>query len=205
MASSGLPASSVLGDAPLQGRQRVPFQSGCSHPCPAPHSRGTRKHVCLDLLFQTLLSSPPYLRAFPRTTRAARQPVSITREAGWASLLLGGLSWVRSDSAGGWGPWAPFSAEEMVSQGDAGSECGVGSTPRGPKAGSGLPDSSQACGLPSTRLSQPLLLKCVHITPKGERKRDRGALKKGSPQPHCRHLGLEHSSLGEPSRVSQDV
>lgn len=52
------------------------------------------------------------------TVQAAYQLVS--KEGGWASLLLGGLSWLRSDSAGRQGPWAPFSAEEMASQGVAG-------------------------------------------------------------------------------------
>lgn len=74
----------------------------------------------------------------------------------------------------------------------------MGSTPGGPKAGSGLPDSSARLG---TAMSLPcwcelLLLRCVHIAPKGEWMRDCGALKKGSPQPHCQRWELERSLLG---------
>lgn len=118
MASTGLPASSLLGNAPLQGRQHAPFHRAAPFPVPPASPKGPGSMEAFTCSSGPLLSSPPYLRAFPMTVQAAHQLVS--KEGGWASLLLGGLSWLRSDSAGRRGPWAPFSAEEMASQGVAG-------------------------------------------------------------------------------------
>lgn len=117
-ASTGLPASSLLGNAPLQGRQHAPFHRAAPFPVPPASPKGPGSMEAFTCSSGPLLSSPPYLRAFPMTIQAAHQLVS--KEGGWASLLLGGLSWLQSDSAGRRGPWAPFSAEEMASQGVAG-------------------------------------------------------------------------------------
>lgn len=113
----GPPCLQSSRNVPLQGRQHAPFHRAAPFPVPPASPKGPGSMEAFTCSSGPSLSSPPYLRAFPMTIQAAHQLVS--REGGWALLLLGG-SWLRSDSAGGRGPWAPFSAEEMASQGVAG-------------------------------------------------------------------------------------